>query len=203
MISAIKNSPTEVVVKLEKPPENKNQLITNSGAAISQKLEAPRIALDYVVGSYFDSINQGLYRRTVSLFTNEGILAPPFQPQIIGRKQIYQYFQRQPPGLYLEVKERHISPFYNHRTKIDVFGKLRSQRQDINVVWTFLLNNQAKITIAQTVLLASLRELENLHSYPCQDFHLDCVEPEYLGGQACLRLVNHRIQDTGHRIQEK
>lgn len=184
MISAIRNSPTEVLVKVEKTPE-----ITNNRAAISQRFDAPRIAFDYVVGSYFDSINQGLYRRTVSLFTNEGILAPPFQPQIIGRKQIYQYFQRQPSGLYLEVKERHISPFYNNRTKIEVFGQLITQRRDINVVWTFLLNNQAKITIAQTILLASLRELENLRSYPCQDFKLDCVEPEYLGGQACLRLA--------------
>lgn len=151
------------------------------------------IAVDYVVGKYFDSINQGLYRQAVSLFAPKGILAPPFHPQIVGQEQIHEYFLQQPSGLHIETQTFDVSPFHQKRTKVNVSGIVRINQQEINTTWTFLIDKSAKITILQEVILLSLQELEAIqHSYPFQDFKLDCFEPEYLGGQACVRVVTKK-----------
>lgn len=146
-------------------------------------------AVDRVVGSYFDSINQGLYQQTVSLFTDRGVLALPFHPQIVGKENIYQYLQGQNQDIYLEAQQRHITPFQNQRIKIDVQGKLRTPSQDINVTWNFLLNPKGKITIVQTIVLVSLQQLEQFSSHAFQGLQVDRVEPNSLGEQPCLRII--------------
>jgi Orange carotenoid protein, N-terminal/Nuclear transport factor 2 (NTF2) domain len=113
--------------------------------------------------SYMENMNAFDFQEAVALFTEGGVLQPPFREAIVGQQNILAYMREECYGLKL-IPMRGISePAEATFTQIKVTGKVQTpwfgDSIGINIAWRFLLNLQGKICFVAIDLLASPQEL--------------------------------------------
>ncbi|MGK7930199.1 MAG: ketosteroid isomerase family protein [Microcystaceae cyanobacterium] len=111
---------------------------------------------------YFDTLNGEKFTETAQLFSEQGVLYPPFEEGVVGQKAIAIYLETEAKGLKLFPKQGKITVSEEGYSLIEVKGKVETPLFGVNVGWTFELNPQEKINKVEVKLLASLQELLGL-----------------------------------------
>lgn len=117
------------------------------------------------VDRYFQAMNEGRFRHTAHLFALEGILAPPFLPQIKGQRAIADYLEKAAQGISLTVFSKTSQRFRHARLQVDVQGRVKTCCFETDTAWTFLLNPDGSIALLQIKLHVSLQKLNQLYLY--------------------------------------
>jgi hypothetical protein len=115
-----------------------------------------------MVERYFDSLNDGKFEQTASLFALNGELHPPFESAIVGRDAIAIYLGTEAKGMTLYPRQGSTETLENSQTQVNITGKVKTPLFSVNVGWTFKLNTTQEILSVEVKLLASLAELANL-----------------------------------------
>lgn len=145
-----------------------------------------------VIDKYLAYINQANFTLAASLFAQSGILAPAFEPQLVGRKAIYRYLvERSMQGIYVESMPRQLQQFPNSRSQIDVAGTFSADAFTLKTNLTFLLNQSQEIYLLQIKLMMPLKELESLSFGTELLFDLQQYTPSYANGETYLKVVVH------------
>ncbi|MDG2991780.1 nuclear transport factor 2 family protein [Candidatus Synechococcus calcipolaris G9] len=113
-----------------------------------------------VIGAYFDALNDENYDALVELFSEAGVLQPPFDDPLIGRQAIAHYLKAEALGMraypakgaLLETTEA------GDRT-YQIRGRVQLPLFSVNVAWQFRLNPEDEILAVTVDLLATLEEL--------------------------------------------
>ncbi|MBD2302927.1 nuclear transport factor 2 family protein [Nostoc sp. FACHB-87] len=108
---------------------------------------------------YFASLNAGQFQQTAALFSEDGVMYPPFESGIVGKDAIAAYLQQEAQGLQAYPREGIIENIENNHIQVQVTGKAQTSWCGVNVIWLFILNQQRQITYTKIKLLASPQEL--------------------------------------------
>ena len=112
-----------------------------------------------VVHDYFTRFNQSDFIATADLFSEQGILKPPFEKIINGRTAIAQYLEKEALGM--TVFPTHMKTTISDRsyTQYQVQGKVKTNYFTVNASWLINLNTEKEITLVEIKLLESLSDL--------------------------------------------
>ena len=111
---------------------------------------------------YFDSLNASNFGATAALFSEDGVMHPPFETAIVGPEAIEAYLQQEALGIRLEPSQGIRQTLDDEKIQVQVSGKVQTSLCGVNVSWLFVLNQQRQITAATVKLLASPQELLNM-----------------------------------------
>lgn len=117
------------------------------------------------VERYFLTMNEGRFRQTAHLFALNGILAPPFLPQIKGQRAIADYMEKTAGGISMTVFSKTSQRFRRARLQVDVQGRVKTRCFETDAAWTFLLNPDSSIALLQIKLRVPLKKLNQLYPY--------------------------------------
>ena len=117
-----------------------------------------------VISAYFYTINRGNFQDTANLFTEQGILIPPFEEPIINQGAIATYLEQEAKGMQLQPQQAKSQTLDSGEIRVEVTGKVKTPLFIVNVAWTFTLTSENKIAQVKVKLLGSLPELLNLRS---------------------------------------
>lgn len=115
-----------------------------------------------VIINYFATINQEEFRKTASLFTEQGELLAPFEKPIVGREAIANYLAKEAKGMKLLPQQGIYQSTEDNIARIEITGKVKTSLFSVNVAWYFNLNIDKQINTAKIKLLASPKELLSL-----------------------------------------
>lgn len=115
-----------------------------------------------VVLRYFQSFNLGEYSQVASLFTEQGMLYPPFEPPVVGPEKIADYLNKEADGMRVSLLSAKAEPLEQGRVQVDVTGKVTALVFKVNVAWRFELTSQHQIESVRVDLVATLEELLNI-----------------------------------------
>ena len=113
--------------------------------------------------TYFNSINQEDFEKTVALFAVNGELLAPFEKPIVGRNAIASYLSSEARGMELLPQEGEIDLDDDGTQQINITGQVKTYLFSVNVGWYFTLNQSQLIQMVKIKLLASPQELLKLN----------------------------------------
>ena len=113
--------------------------------------------------TYFNSINQEDFEKTVALFAVNGELLAPFEKPIVGRNAIASYLSSEARGMELLPQEGEIDLDDDGTQQINITGQVKTSLFSVNVGWYFTLNQSQLIQMVKIKLLASPQELLKLN----------------------------------------
>lgn len=111
---------------------------------------------------YFLNLNTGKFEETAALFAEDGVMHPPFESGFVGRDAIIGYLQQEAQGVKAYPREGVTETLDEEQIQFQVTGKAQTSWCGVNVLWTFILNQQKEILYTRIKLLASPQELLNL-----------------------------------------
>lgn len=119
---------------------------------------------------YFEKLNGSEFIVASELFTAKGLLIPPFEKPIQGRKAIAQYLQKEAPGMKFCPKRGDLVTVIGGETPLEDQPQSRYQIQGwvetawftVNVSWSIELNAVKEIMFVEVKLLATLPDLLRL-----------------------------------------
>jgi hypothetical protein len=111
---------------------------------------------------YFATLNAGKFAETAQLFSEEGVLYPPFEEEVIGQDAIASYLTTEAKGLNLYPKQGKVITNEENDSTIEIRGKVETPLFGVNVAWTFCITPQGEINSVEVKLLASPQELLGL-----------------------------------------
>lgn len=114
---------------------------------------------------YFQSLNSGDFAAAAHLFTEDGILKPPFEKQIQGRDSIAHYLETEAKGMRFCPESGGVVKLENDQTQYaqyQVQGKVQTNWFTVNVGWLVQLASAEEISMTEVKLLAELQDLLNL-----------------------------------------
>ncbi|MBW4635904.1 MAG: nuclear transport factor 2 family protein [Iphinoe sp. HA4291-MV1] len=111
---------------------------------------------------YFKTLNAGEFEETATLFAEDGVMHPPFEAAIAGRDAITRYLQQEAQNVKVYPCEGIAETLKGEQIQLQVTGKAQTSWCGVNVLWTFILNQQKEILYTRIKLLASPQELLNL-----------------------------------------
>lgn len=111
---------------------------------------------------YFLSLNTGKFEETAALFAEDGVMHPPFESGFVGRDAITCYLQQEAQDVKAYPREGVTETLNEEQIQFQVTGKAQTSWCGVNVLWTFILNQQKEILYTRIKLLASPQELLNL-----------------------------------------
>ena len=114
---------------------------------------------ELAIQSYFSTLNQGQFKLTAALFSNQGQLVPPFDSPVTGPQAIAEYLQQEATGMKFQPRSATSQVLPNGQTDVEVRGQVSTSLFQVNVVWNFLLSDQGKIDLVKVNLIASMQEL--------------------------------------------
>lgn len=107
---------------------------------------------------YFQTLNAGEFEATAELFAADGVMQPPFESGIEGGEAIALYLKQEASGIKVFPRQG-ITEIESEQIHIQVNGKAQTSWCGVNVLWTFILNQEQKIQYTRIKLLASPQEL--------------------------------------------
>ena len=128
-------------------------MTTGSFAELDQRIHEP------IVHDYFARLNQSDFTATANLFSEQGVLKPPFEKIITGRSAIAQYLEKEALGMKvfpIYVKTTISDQSY---TQYQVQGKVKTNYFTVNASWLIDLNTMKEIVLVEIKLLESLSNL--------------------------------------------
>ncbi len=114
------------------------------------------------IQKYFQGLNAGDYQKTASLFTENGVMHPPFESEIVGRDAIFSYLNKEAIDIKAYPREGVSETLSENLTQFQVNGKVETSWFGINVSWLFTINEKQQILDLKIKLLASRQELLSL-----------------------------------------
>lgn len=111
---------------------------------------------------YFLSLNTGKFEETATLFAEDGVMHPPFESGIAGRDEITRYLQQEAQDVKAYPVHGVTETLDAEQIQFQITGKAQTPWCGVNVLWTFILNQQKEILYTRIKLLASPQELLNL-----------------------------------------
>ncbi|ARV62078.1 nuclear transport factor 2 [Nostocales cyanobacterium HT-58-2] len=111
---------------------------------------------------YFETLNAGTFEKTAALFAEDGVMHPPFESGFVGRDAITHYLQQEAQDVKAFPREGVSETLDEEQIQFQVTGKAQTSWCGVNVLWTFILNQQKEILYTKIKLLASAQELLNL-----------------------------------------
>lgn len=144
---------------------------------ISEPLSAPKAASQRsnvtiqgidnpTVLEYMNNLNANDFEALIKLFVPDGALQPPFQRPVVGKENIFRFFQEECQNLNLLPERGVAEPAEDGYTQIKVTGKVQTPwfgaSVGMNMAWRFLITPDGKIFFVAIDLLASPKELLNL-----------------------------------------
>ena len=125
----------------------------------------PRIN-EPIIHDYFARLNQSDFIATANLFSEQGVLKPPFEKMITGRRAIAQYLEKEALGMK-------VFPIYikttmgdQNYTQYQIQGKVKTNYFAVNASWLINLNTTREIILVEIKLLESLSSLLELKHHP-------------------------------------
>jgi hypothetical protein len=115
-----------------------------------------------VILQYFMTLNEGNFDATSQLFTDEGMLQPPFEAMVVGPDAIAAYLAQEAKGFILLPQQGAETGVENGDTEFLVVGRVQTPWFTVNVSWTFIVNTKKQLVLAKVNLLASLQELMHM-----------------------------------------
>lgn len=116
--------------------------------------------------NYMDLLNANDFDELIKLFAEDGALQPPFKKPIVGKDNVFKFFQEECPNLKLAPERGVEEAVEDGYTQIKVTGKVQTPwfgaGVGMNMSWRFLLNSENKIFFVAIDLLASPKELLKL-----------------------------------------
>jgi hypothetical protein len=114
------------------------------------------------IRQYMDYLNANDFAAASRLFSESGVLQPPFQKPITGQGAILQFLEQECTDLKL-MPERGKAEAIDGKTHIRVTGKVQAPLfgNGLHVAWRFVLNADEQIDFVAIDLLASPKELLN------------------------------------------
>ena len=112
-----------------------------------------------IIHDYFTLLNQSNFIATANLFSEQGVLKPPFEKMILGRSAIAQYLEKEALGI--KVFPTHIKTTTSDRNcnQYQVQGKVKTDYFTVNASWLIKLNVAKEITLIEIQLLENLVDL--------------------------------------------
>jgi len=145
------------------PSDTLSDTLSNSAAEISEDIsESTGEITETTVLSYFEALNVENFQAVASLFSETGVLYPPFDSAVTGHEAIVTYLETEAKGLQLTPKRCVTQPLDDGNRQCKVIGQVQTPLFGVNVGWTFVLNSDAEILSVQVKLLAALEELLKL-----------------------------------------
>ena len=135
---------------------NKNTCLSVENLRVDHSISDDLVKNTILV--YFTTINAEEFQTTAELFAQEGILYPPFESAVVGRKAIETYLAREAKGLKLS-PDTITCIEKTEATLYRIIGQVRTPLFSVNVAWEFQLNSQLEILLVKIELLAKLEEL--------------------------------------------
>ncbi|MEO1558621.1 MAG: ketosteroid isomerase family protein [Cyanobacteria bacterium J06632_19] len=98
------------------------------------------------IQQYFQSLNAGDYDKTASLFTENGVMNPPFESGITGRDAILNYLNKEAVDIkaYPEI-EAQSRVIENNHSQILVVGRVETPWFAVNASWQFAIDENLQI----------------------------------------------------------
>lgn len=115
-----------------------------------------------IVLRYFETLNEGDFEATSALFASDGVLQPPFEPEVRGPAAIAAYLQKEAVGIILYPRQALAETLEDGCIDYAVMGRVQTSLFSVNVAWKFILSPQKELLLAKVKLLASLQELAKL-----------------------------------------
>jgi Nuclear transport factor 2 (NTF2) domain len=118
---------------------------------------------------YFKNLNDGEFQAAAELFAEQGILSPPFEKPIQGRKAIAQYLQKEALGMKLYPERGRIFTSLDRESTLitqvhyQIQGRVSTAWFTVNVSWWIKLNDAKEIMLVEVKLLAALHDLLSLN----------------------------------------
>ncbi|MGL5834135.1 MAG: orange carotenoid-binding protein [Waterburya sp.] len=116
--------------------------------------------------NYMDLLNANDFDELIKLFAEDGALQPPFKKPIVGKDNVFKFFQEECTNLKLAPERGVEEDVEDGYTQIKVTGKVQTPwfgaGVGMNMSWRFLLNSENKIFFVAIDLLASPKELLKL-----------------------------------------
>ncbi|NJL23162.1 MAG: Red carotenoid-binding protein [Leptolyngbyaceae cyanobacterium SM1_3_5] len=115
---------------------------------------------------YMNNLNANDFEALIKLFVPDGALQPPFQRPVVGKENIFRFFQEECQNLNLLPERGVAEPADDGYTQVKVTGKVQTPwfgaSVGMNMAWRFLITPDGKIFFVAIDLLASPKELLNL-----------------------------------------
>ncbi|NMF85864.1 nuclear transport factor 2 family protein [Nodosilinea sp. P-1105] len=108
---------------------------------------------------YFDRFNAQDFNAVAALFSEQGVLIPPFEAGIVGPEAIAQYLKAEATGMQAVPVSSEASPCDQGGQQLVTQGRVKTPLFTVNVRWTFAMSAAGTIDRAEIKLLASLQEL--------------------------------------------
>jgi hypothetical protein len=120
------------------------------------------VEIPAIIRCYFASFNAEDFDTTASLFAEDGLLRPPFDAVIEGRKEIAAYLRQEAKGMQIYPLKATLVDRTIDRCEYTVVGNAETPWFRINLTWQFIVNSNYEIVWTRVKLLASLQELLHL-----------------------------------------
>jgi hypothetical protein len=119
------------------------------------------------IHEYFKKLNSGEFLATAELFAKQGVLIPPFEKPIQGRKAIAQYLQKEAQGMKFwpergEIVTSGVDSSLENQSQYQIQGRVETAWFTVNVSWLIELNAAKEIMLVEVKLQATLPDLLNL-----------------------------------------
>lgn len=114
--------------------------------------------LDSTIYEYFTKLNNGEFTAAAELFSELGILAPPFDKTVQGKKEIAQYLKKEAKGIKSCPEQGKILE-QGYLTEYQIKGTVEISQFVFNVEWLIELNSDQEIIMVEVKLTASLEDL--------------------------------------------
>ncbi|ELS05507.1 NTF2 domain-containing protein [Xenococcus sp. PCC 7305] len=121
------------------------------------------------IESYFSTLNQGQFKLTAALFSDQGQLVPPFDSPVVGQQAIATYLSQEAAGMKFQPRSATSHVLANAKTDVEARGQVSTSLFTVNVVWNFLLSPQGEIELVKVNLIASMQELLRINPQGWQD----------------------------------
>ncbi|MDZ8054519.1 MAG: nuclear transport factor 2 family protein [Aulosira sp. ZfuVER01] len=108
---------------------------------------------------YFESLNAGEFAVTAALFAEDGTMYPPFESGFFGADAIAEYLEKEAQDIKADPHQGITEILEHEQIQVQVVGKAKTSWCSVNVLWSFKLNQQRKITETKIKLLASPQDL--------------------------------------------
>lgn len=121
-----------------------------------------KVFAEPTIERYFTTLNAGKFTDTAALFVENGIMHPPLESAILGRKAIAIYLDQEAQDIKAEPQQEVTEQLEHNHIHIQITGKAHTSWCSVNVLWLFILNPQREIMEAKIQLLASPQDLLSL-----------------------------------------
>jgi hypothetical protein len=125
----------------------------------SQRLIVIKNIIEPNIYEYYLRLNSSDSYGVAQLFSENGLLYPPFEKVICGREAIAQYLESEAKAIEAHPKFGTVQSLEDGSNVYQIRGHVKTSCFTVNVGWKIKLNYAKEITSVEVKLLAELQDL--------------------------------------------